>query len=250
MKLLIWQGEEALSAFRLDAMLGSLSECLPSRRGLKVTTQFIYIINASDELTAEETTRSCRLLEAKAIPPAPGGVFVTPRKGTISPWSTKASQIFQISGITKVQRVERGIKYVITDESGKELPAEDLAAARDAIFDRMTEGLYTDLAGFFDRLPPAPGREFDVLGEGAAALEKANKALGLAMSKYEIDYLTDAFVAAKRNPTDTELVMFGQVNSEHCRHKIFNAEWVIDGEAKDTSLFGMIRETHKAHPGW
>ena len=245
---IIWQGQAALSPFRLEAMAKSLSERLPARKGIKVESRFIYLLDAAEALTDDETARAARLLDATPAPPPAGGFFVTPRKGTISPWSTKASQIFQISGIAKVKRVERGIRYVVTDATGAELSADDLAAARDAVFDRMTEGLYTDLSDFFRRLPPAPGREFDVLNEGPAAIERANKELGLAMSPYEIQYLADAFVAAKRNPTDTELVMFGQVNSEHCRHKIFNAEWKIDGEQKDTSLFGMVRETHKAHP--
>ena len=245
---IIWQGQPALSPFRLEAMAKSLSERLPARKGIKVESRFIYLLDAAEPLTDDETARAARLLDATPAPPPAGGFFVTPRKGTISPWSTKASQIFQISGIAKVKRVERGIRYVVTDATGAELSADDLAAARDAVFDRMTEGLYTDLSDFFKRLPPAPGREFDVLNEGPAAIERANKELGLAMSPYEIQYLADAFVAAKRNPTDTELVMFGQVNSEHCRHKIFNAEWKIDGEQKDTSLFGMVRETHKAHP--
>ena len=248
MSPLVWRGKAALSAFRLEALSNSIEAALGSRRDVKA--EFAYLLDVAEPLTADETARSVRLLDCDAMAPDAGGLYVAPRKGTISPWSTKASQIFQISGIAKVRRVERAIRYVITEDAGRELGADDMARVRDAISDRMTEGVYlpADLGDFFDRRPPAPGREFDVLGEGKAAIEKANKELGLAMSPYEIAYLADAFTAAKRNPTDTELVMFGQVNSEHCRHKIFNAEWIIDGEKRDSSLFGMVRETHKAHP--
>ncbi len=244
----IWHGGAALSQFRLDNLLSALSTGLGRGADLRISAEFVYLLDLSDEFDAAELATACKLLEAESVAPSADGFFVTPRKGTISPWSTKATQIFATSGITKVKRVERGIHYVIADAAGRVLPLDALKPALPALFDRMTEGLYVELGDFFDARPPAPGRSFDVLGEGAAALEKANKALGLAMSRDEIDYLVDAYTKAKRNPTDTELVMFGQVNSEHCRHKIFNAEWVVDGESKDASLFGMIKATHKAHP--
>lgn len=244
----IWKGGAALSEFRLVNLLNALSESFEEKLDVRVSAEFVYLIDLTDELNAEETAVAAKLLEAEPVAPSADGFFVTPRKGTISPWSTKASQIFEISGTRKVKRVERGIHYTITDAKGRVLTAQDLKSADNVLFDRMTEGLYTDLSDFFDVRPPAPGRSFDVLKEGARALEEANKSLGLAMSDDEIAYLVDAYTKAGRNPTDTELVMFGQVNSEHCRHKIFNAEWVIDGEAKDTSLFGMIKSTHKAHP--
>ncbi len=244
----IWKGGPALSEFRLVNLLNGLSEGFGEKLDLRIAAEFVYLIDLNEALDERETEVACKLLEASTEAPAADGFFVTPRKGTISPWSTKATQIFETSAITKVKRVERGIHYTIADSKGKVLSVEDLKAGLSALYDRMTEGLYTDLADFFDVLPPAEGRSFDVLGEGAVALEKANKDLGLAMSEDEIDYLVTAYTKAKRNPTDTELVMFGQVNSEHCRHKIFNAEWVIDGEEKDNSLFGMIKMTHKNHP--
>lgn len=246
--LQIQKGGPALSEFRLVNLLNGLSEGFGRKLDLRISAEFIYLIDVSSELSREEMAVCCKLLESADEAPDGGGFFVTPRKGTISPWSTKATQIFETSGIEKVRRVERGIHYTIRDSAGKILTIEELRPGLSALFDRMTEGLYTDLSDFFEAQPPAPGRTFDVLSEGSAALEKANKTLGLAMSKDEIEYLVEAYTKADRNPTDTELVMFGQVNSEHCRHKIFNAEWVIDGEAKESSLFGMIKGTHKAHP--
>ena len=241
-------GKPALSEFRLANLVGAL-EAAGAGSALKVTAEFIYLLDLAADLTPDEMARCSRLLEeADASEPPAGGFFVTPRKGTISPWSTKASQILDLSGFKKVKRVERGIRYTVTDGAGRSLTPADLGPALGALFDRMTEGVYTDLSDFFDERPPARGRTFDVLGKGRAALEEANKSLGLAMSVDEMDYLADAYAKAGRNPTDTELVMFGQVNSEHCRHKIFNAEWVIDGKPKDSSLFGMIKSTHKAHP--
>ena len=243
----IWKGADALSDFRLAALKKAVGTALG--REVRIAAEFTYLLDLAEDFDAKETERYAKLLEgATPAAPAADGFFVTPRKGTISPWSTKATQIFSTAGCAKVRRVERGIHYVVSDARGDEIPLQALAPALPAIHDRMTEGVYTDLSDFFDARPPAPGRSFDVLAKGRAALDEANKALGLAMSEDETAYLEKAYKAAGRNPTDTELVMFGQVNSEHCRHKIFNAEWTIDGERRDDSLFGMIKSTHKAHP--
>ena len=245
----VWQGSEALSDFRLASLRKAIAEALGNGTEPRISAYFIYLLDLSAEMDADESARCAALLEgATPNAPAAGGFFVTPRKGTISPWSTKATQILSIAGFAKVRRVERGIRYVVADGRGDELSLAALAPAMNAIHDRMTEGVYTDLSDFFDARPPAPGRTFDVLTRGRAALEEANVSLGLAMSEDEIAYLEKAYKSAGRNPTDTELVMFGQVNSEHCRHKIFNAEWTIDGKPRDASLFGMIKSTHKAHP--
>lgn len=245
--IILWKGAEALSDFRLASLERAVSAAMG--RQVRIKSEFVYLLDLTEPFDGEESARYARLLEG-ATPAAPeaGGFFVTPRKGTISPWSTKATQILSIAGCAKARRVERGIHYSVSDSRGAALSLEKLAPALGAVHDRMTEGIYTDLSDFFDEPPPAPGRVFDVLGEGRAALEKANVALGLAMSDDEIAYLEKAYRAAGRNPTDTELVMFGQVNSEHCRHKIFNGSWTIDGKDMDSSLFGMIKGTHKAHP--
>ena len=173
--------------------------------------------------------------------------YVSPRKGTISPWSTKATDIFRNCGVTGVKRVERAVRFAVRSAGAAAFPTrfEEMKPALPALFDRMTEGVYLSLDDLFDELPPQPGRTFDVLGRGIGAIREANVELGLAISEPEMQYLADSFKAANRNPTDTELVMFGQVNSEHCRHKIFGAEFIIDGKRRKDSLFGMIKNTHK-----
>ena len=245
----VWTGADALSDFRLANLRKAIAEALGSAEEPRVAAESVFLIDASGAFSAADAGL-CASLLGGATPGAPahGGFYVTPRKGTISPWSTKATQIFAIAGLSAVRRVERGIHFRVADGAGAAIPLEALAPAFNALHDRMTEGIYTDLSDFFDARPPAPGRSFDVLARGRAALEEANTSLGLAMSDDEIAYLEKAYRAAGRNPTDTELVMFGQVNSEHCRHKIFNAEWTIDGAPRDSSLFGMIKATHKAHP--
>lgn len=180
-------------------------------------------------------------------------VIVGPRFGTISPWASKATDIFNNCEI-EIKRVERVIVYTLTIEekadgtvSGK-LPA----SAEQLLFDRMTQSLVYDLNDvnkLFDDEQPAALNRIDVIGQGQSALEAANKEFGFALSSEDIDYLMNAYVnELKRNPTDVELMMFAQANSEHCRHKIFNAEWTIDGEVQPKSLFQMIKNTYKANP--
>ena len=173
-------------------------------------------------------------------------ILVTPRLGTISPWSSKATDIARQCGLPGlVRRVERGTAFHIEGDSG------DLAAALPVLHDRMTEAVLTSLDQadlLFRHVEPKPLAEIDVLARGRGALEAANRALGLALAPDEIDYLLAWFEGQGRNPTDVELTMFAQANSEHCRHKIFNASWVVDGRAQPQSLFEMIRETEKASP--
>lgn len=241
-------GQTALSAFRVEALLKRLAEA--GFAGCEVETAWVYLLQESSELTAEAREKACTLLDAdgaKALPQE--GIFVAPRLGTISPWSSKASDIFRYCGVKGVRRVERAM-HLAVKQGGTILSREALKPALNALHDRMIEGVFTaeELPNFFVVARPAKGKVFDVLGEGREALVRANKEIGLAMSDPEIDYLFNAYTAAKRNPTDTELTMFGQVNSEHCRHKIFNAKWIIDGQERDVSLFGMIKNTHKLHP--
>ena len=180
---------------------------------------------------------------------------MTPRKGTISPWSSKATDIFRNCGLKSIKRVERGIRYnvslanpwsPITQEDFK----KSLSRAKwlAALYDKMTEGVYDDLSDLFDVADPKPGRTYDVMAKGVEAIREANAEIGLAISEPEMEYLAKSFAAAGRNPTDTELVMFGQVNSEHCRHKIFGAEFIINGKKQPKSLFEMIKNTHKKRP--
>ncbi len=179
-------------------------------------------------------------------------VLVVPRLGTISPWSTKATDIAQHCGLSAVQRIERGVVYYLQTGSGKALSKDEEAAILPLLHDRMTESVLHSMDDapemIFKHGTPQPMESVDVLNGGKTALEKANLEMGLALSDDEIGYLTENFQKLKRNPTDVELMMFAQANSEHCRHKIFNADWVIDGETQDISLFGMIRNTHKVSP--
>ena len=175
--------------------------------------------------------------------------------GTLSPWASKATDIARNCGIA-IRRVERITEYRIGLKSGllgktPELTAEQLGQVAALLHDRMTESVVADrsaAAALFTELQPAPMEHVDVLAGGRAALEAANTRFGLALADDEIDYLVNAFNGLKRNPTDVELMMFAQANSEHCRHKIFNAEFTIDGVAQDKSLFGMIRNTHQLAP--
>ena len=179
-------------------------------------------------------------------------VLVVPRLGTISPWSTKATDIAQHCGLSGVLRIERGVVYYLDTKNGKALSKSEQAAALPLLHDRMTESVLSTMDGAAEKIfqhgVPQPLATVDVLKGGSKALAKANREMGLALSEDEIEYLVENFRKLKRNPTDVELMMFAQANSEHCRHKIFNADWVIDGEAQDMSLFGMIRNTHKVSP--
>lgn len=176
-------------------------------------------------------------------------VLVVPRLGTISPWSTKATDILHHCGLEEVLRAERGTTFQIRLREGSVDAVREKVRA--LLHDRMTEGLLAsrdEARRLFDPAQPQPFARVDILGGGRTALEAADKALGLALAVDEIDYLLALFGATGRNPTDAELLMFAQANSEHCRHKVFNARWVIDGTEQPQSLFQMVRETHAAHP--
>jgi len=185
--------------------------------------------------TAEQTRLNSILTYGTPLPVRSDGtlLLVTPRPGTISPWSSKATDIIRHCGLEKISRIERGTAYHFSRRNGAALTAEDQAQIAPHIHDRMTEAVFGSLDDahvLFRHLPPKPLTTVDILGAGRAALVRANSEMGLALSADEIDYLMDNFTRIGRNPTDVELTMFAQANSEHCRHKIFNAAWVIDGE--------------------
>ena len=249
-QILKLRGAPALSAPRL-ARLTKDAAALASKK-LAIDAEFVYFVETREALPAESLDRLVELVDAH---PASEDVadgelqLVTPRLGTISPWSSKATDIAHQCGFAGVVRIERGIAYRLDLRSGLQ-PAE-----RDALLsllhDRMTESVLSSLDeadALFRHYPPQPLSSVDVLGGGRLALAAANNELGLALSDDEIDYLVDNFRRIERNPTDVELMMFAQANSEHCRHKIFNADWVIDARREERTLFGMIRETHAAHP--
>lgn len=241
-------GTDAYSQFRLDAIKDAMARLDPELGPVAIDAKWVYAIEPSKGGVGDrELERAMNLLNAvgrcEETNPAPEGsdvFFVTPRKGTISPWSSKATDIFRNCGLKGIRRVERGIRFVVS----KPISAKACAA----LFDKMTEGVYDDLSDMFDEGCPRPGRTYDVLGKGVDAIREANDEIGLAISEPEMEYLAKSFAAAGRNPTDTELVMFGQVNSEHCRHKIFGAEFIIDGKRQKKSLFEMIKNTHAKRP--
>jgi len=247
MQPILLQGRPAFSDFRLAALRKALDDAAPSLEIEAIDAAEIYFIEAGAPLDTTTAERAFVLLGAERHFAREAGFFVTPRKGTISPWSTKATDIFHHCGL-EIARVEHGIHFRITTTGGKTLGIEDLGFALFALHDRMTEAVYDDVSDFFRHFDPAPLRTVPLTAEGPEAFRKANIDWGLAMSPGEIDYLAAAYQRMERDPTDAELVMFSQVNSEHCRHKIFNADWIVDGEASERSLFEMIRNTHELNP--
>ncbi|HSQ07127.1 MAG TPA: phosphoribosylformylglycinamidine synthase, partial [Chromatiaceae bacterium] len=250
--MLTLRGAPALSDFRLQ----KLQDRLRAATGLELRlyAEFMHFADLGQELTGDEHRVLERLLRYGPSLPAhaPQGrlVLVVPRPGTISPWSSKATDIAHNCGLTSIRRLERGTAYYLEADTG--LDGDAMAQAAAALHDRMTQVALLDLAEagrLFEHAQPRPLTRVDVLAGGRTALEEANRALGLALSADEIDYLTESFTALGRNPTDVELMMFAQANSEHCRHKIFNADWIIDGEPQDRSLFSMIRNTTQQAPG-
>ncbi|MBI5627209.1 MAG: phosphoribosylformylglycinamidine synthase, partial [Nitrosomonadales bacterium] len=250
-------GTSALSDFRLKKLRAALNVAVP---GVVVAETRHWYFSALKESTLSKAQGSLLDkvlgLDKAAGEPNQAGEFlrilVVPRLGTISPWSTKATDIAQHCGLSAVARIERGVGYYLSTQSGKPLSKAEQAAVLPLLHDRMTETVLTDTAGAAEKIfrhgTPQPLATVNVLKGGRKALEKANREMGLALSQDEIEYLVENFKKLKRNPTDVELMMFAQANSEHCRHKIFNADWMIDGEAQTNSLFGMIRNTHKVSP--
>ncbi|MDO8836542.1 MAG: phosphoribosylformylglycinamidine synthase [Vicinamibacterales bacterium] len=244
MRVLKLCGGVALSAFRLDKLNLRVGG---SGSALRVASAvFWHFTETSRPLTDSESATLTSLLTYGSPAPAQTGrpVLVTPRLGTISPWSSKATDIARQCGLSAVTRIERGTVFDVTGDG-------DLAAILPFLHDRMTETVLPAMDSadeLFHHYPPKPLTCVDILGRGRAAIEEANTTFGLALAPDEIDYLVAYFAAEGRNPTDVELTMFAQANSEHCRHKIFNAGWVIDGQPQDASLFGMVRTTHEKNP--
>ena len=240
------RGTAAFSATRLNRLEAGLRRAVPAVTGL--AAEHWYFIELEHALAAGELERLQELLGIPTTPaPAPEGrmFLVTPRLGTISPWSSKATEIARNCGFAAIRKIERGIAFHLCGS----IPDPTIPAGK--LHDRMTESVLTGIDradALFRHVPPAPMTAIDLIGRGRPALETANTELGLALSADEIDYLDENFRRIGRNPSDAELMMFAQANSEHCRHKIFNASWTIDGVDQPLSLFGMIRETHKAHP--
>ncbi|MEA5098824.1 MAG: phosphoribosylformylglycinamidine synthase, partial [Burkholderiaceae bacterium] len=250
--MLILPGSNALSSFRTERLLSALQAV--DNTVTSVSGRYLHFIDSASQLGSEEIAQLTALLTyGEAFSGNEDGFefVVIPRFGTISPWASKATNIAKNCGLTQVHRIERGVSYRIRMNGAHSLSDVQFNALATLLHDRMTETVLRrpdDAAGLFIELAGKPLESIDVLHGGRTALEKANVELGLALSDDEIDYLNEAFGKARRNPTDVELMMFAQANSEHCRHKIFNADWTIDGHGQDRSLFSMIKNTHELNP--
>lgn len=246
----ILRGSPALSAFRINKLLARCNEnYLPVS---DIYAEYVHFADVSAPLSSDEQSRLTLLLKygPSLTEHEPTGhlILVTPRPGTISPWSSKATDIAHNCGLQKVLRLERGLAFYIHAPTLSEAQWQELGAL---LHDRMMESVFDDLqqaTQLFTHHQPAPLKRVEILLQGRQALEAANVRLGLALAEDEIDYLMDAFTKLGRNPTDIELYMFAQANSEHCRHKIFNADWVIDGVKQPKSLFKMIKNTYEHTP--
>ena len=253
----LFDGAGALSDFRVRQLLPRLQAVFPSVKA--VSARFVHLVASVSVLSAADKARFTALLtygepfqapQAKAA--ATVQIIVTPRFGTVSPWASKATDIAHNCGLP-LKRVERITEvYLVVSSAPSEAQRQQLAAL---LHDRMTESVMfdRDLAlGLFTELHAAPMEYVDVLSgtpvQNRQTLRDANVRFGLALADDEIDYLLNAFSGLQRNPTDVELMMFAQANSEHCRHKIFNADFTIDGVLQAKSLFGMIRNTHQLNP--
>jgi phosphoribosylformylglycinamidine synthase len=244
-------GAPAFSAFRLDKLRARLRQAVGDVAG--VAAHYVHFVELEQTLD-EPALATLRQLLGDAEPVETGAGYhcwVVPRIGTISPWSSKATDIAHNCGLLNVRRIERGIRFAIELAPGAHLDSVALQAIHALVHDRMTESVLEnagDAQRLFSQAEPTPLVSVDILHGGRDALVRANRDMGLALSDDEVDYLVESFSGLGRNPTDVELMMFAQANSEHCRHKIFNANWIIDGEEQDTTLFNMIRASYKASP--
>ena len=247
-------GKSALSAFRLEKLRAAIKSISPDVT--LETTRHCYFTALKSPLSDADMHLLERLLgvdgEGGKLSPKLSSLLVVPRVGTISPWSSKATDIALHCALPAVSRIERGVMYYFKSRKGHALSRTEIKAITPLLHDRMTESVVTDVEGIAEKIfahgEPQPLSSVDILEGGSTALSAANYELGLALSNDEIDYLVENFTKLQRNPTDVELMMFAQANSEHCRHKIFNANWVIDNEKEAMTLFGMIRNTHMLHP--
>ncbi|ENM5727748.1 phosphoribosylformylglycinamidine synthase [Vibrio mimicus] len=247
------RGSPALSEFRVNKLLTACRE-----QHLPVTgiyAEFMHFADLKAELNPQELEKLEKLLTygptIQEHEPQGLLLLVTPRPGTISPWSSKATDIAHNCGLRSIKRLERGTAYYVETETP--LTEVQVVTLKTLLHDRMMEVVFaelTDAQQLFSVAEPAPMSQVDVLAGGRRALEEANVSLGLALAEDEIDYLVENFIKLGRNPNDIELMMFAQANSEHCRHKIFNADWTIDGVKQDKSLFKMIKNTFEQTPDY
>ena len=246
--MIVKEGPASHSPFKLESLLRRLQSIDQNIDDLGA--RFIHLIDSKNDPDEEQDRILDSILEYG--PDWPFGtdegfkVFTLPRFGTTSPWSSKATDIAKVCGLNSIEKIERGVVFTLVLKDKDSAPSKE---AIEMLYDRMTEVVITDLKQakeIFSSLEPQPFSDVDILSDGKKALETANIELGLALNNDEIDYLLEQFTKLNRNPTDAELMMFAQANSEHCRHKVFNADWVIDGVDKERSLFQMIKNTYEA----
>ena len=252
--VLFLRGRSALSSFRIAKLLAALTAARPGHSISGLSAHYWHFVEIDRPLGDGEHATLERLLTYGPLDRRAGAgdasLVVVPRFGTISPWSSKATDIARNCALEAVRRIERGVAIELSLRA-RHLPDDDRAALLPLIHDRMTETVVDDIEEarrLFAHVAPRPLTTIPLHREGRAAIDAANEAFGFALSAGEIEYLTDAFIRLGRDPTDVELTMFAQANSEHCRHKIFNASWRIDREPQSQTLFEMIRATHAAHP--
>jgi len=242
--MIVLDGLPALSAFRLERLNRELNRTLPRAR--VIAAWHVYFVASTDPTL--DVAHLTQVLRANPPPATTAQLWVVPRLGTISPWSTKATDILHGCGFP-VQRVEHGMAFAISGAPAADTSDWDRLAG--ALHDPMTQSVLASLAqadALFQMGAPAPLQRVALAGDATAALNEANRRLGLALAPDEIEYLVARYAELRRDPSDAELMMFAQANSEHCRHKVFNARWTIDGQAQEQSLFGMIKSTHAAAP--
>ena len=249
--MLVLRGAPALSEFNQTKLIAKLGQS--GVRVKNLYSEYVHLVDSQGDLSKQQIEILEKLLTYGPARQAqtPSGTFflITPRPGTISPWSSKATDIAHNCSLKNINRIERGCAFYIETENG--VSEDDFALIASFLHDRMTESVFTntdEAAVLFSHTEANTFTSVDVLGEGKDALVNANVSLGLALADDEIDYLFDSFTKLGRNPTDVELYMFAQANSEHCRHKIFNASWTIDGEDQEKSLFKMIKNTYELLP--
>jgi phosphoribosylformylglycinamidine synthase len=251
--MLVFRGTTALSRFRLDKFEAAVRCHVP--RIAELSSVYLHLVDTHQPPADTELESLRQLLDyGPEAPPAPEPstlLFVAPRPGTISPWSSKATDIALGCGLKSIRRIERGTAFYLSVSDSDPLTGREVALAARVLHDRMTQSVFVrleDAVQLFSAARPRELRHIDTIKHGRRALVEANQDLGLALAEDEIDYLATAFAELGRNPTDVELMMFAQANSEHCRHKIFRADYVIDGEREPQTLFQMIQNTFDKHP--
>ena len=247
-------GGPAYSKFRKEKLLEKLQTVNPQIKDIH--SEYLHIVWCEKKIAASEKDTLEKILhygpKAQVLDFKDNSIITIPRPGTISPWASRATDIANHCGLYDIKRIERAVAVYIELKNGALLSEDQKKVLALYLHDRMTEvSIFNldDAKALFSHLAPKPIQYAEMLEHGKKVLNDFNKNLGLALSEDEIDYLFNYFTSIKRNPTDVELMMFAQANSEHCRHKIFNADWIVDGEKQSKSLFGMIKNTHQLHPG-